>query len=159
MKVCFYYGKNGSLRKKTERVSPSARPTEECGRLYEFSPTRSHGRSIDAQVMMGENSKSTALGVESVWRKIRGERRRAAIRLARFRYALSNRTRGRFSAFSPCQMKVTGLVLENGAAKNAYNRAHSFRGFDGSVSVGLDFLELPILSAFSVVKKAMAYDL
>jgi hypothetical protein len=88
--------------------------------------------------MMGENSKSTALGVESVWRN--------------FRYAPSNRTRGRFSAFSPCQREATVLTPENGAAKNAYNRTHSFCGFDGSVSVGLDLLELPFYSAHSVVK-------
>ena len=77
----------------------------------------------------------------------------AAYRLSSrtFRTALSNRTRGRFSAFSPCQRKATGSSPENGAAKNAYNRTHSFRGFDGSVSVGLDLLDLPFPSAHSVV--------
>ena len=134
------------MRKNTEFVSPSTRPAEECGRLYEFSPTQFHGRMIDTQVMMGENSKSTALGVEGVSRKICGER------LMWFRYALSNRTRGRFSAFSPCQRGATVLILENGAAKNAYNRTHLFRGFDGSVSVGLDLLAFPLASAPSVVK-------
>ena len=139
------------MRKKTELVSPSTRPAEECGRLYEFSPTRSQGLSFVAQVMMGENSKSTALGVECVWRKIRDARRCTAPGLTRFHPALSNRTRGRFSAFSPCQRGATVLILENGAAKNAYNRTHSFRGFDGSVSVGLDLLDLPFPSAHSVV--------
>jgi hypothetical protein len=100
-------------------------------------------------VLAGEDSESAALGVECVLRKVRDERQCAATRLARFRYALSNRTRGRFSAFSPCRREATGSLLENGAAKNAYNRAHSFRGFDGSVSVCLDLLDLPFPSAHS----------
>ena len=144
-------------RKRTEEagiaIPTRTRPAEECVRFSKFSPT-------PLQVILnclfshaGENFESAALGVECVLRKVRDERQCAATRLARFRYALSNRTRGRFSAFSPCRREATGSLLENGAAKNAYNRAHSFRGFDGSVSVCLDLLDLPLPSAHSVVKK------
>ena len=91
-------------RKRTEEdgiASPSTRPAEECVRFSESSPTPFQMTFNSRSVPSGEDSESAALGVESVLRKARDERRCAARRLAQFRYALSNRTRGRFSRFSP----------------------------------------------------------
>ena len=136
---CFYCGRRGNMRKRPETVRPLTNPPKNASDSANFRPRHFHGLSDACSMTVGENSESAALGVEGVLRK--------------FRYALSNRTRGRFSAFSPCQRKVTGLALENGAAKNAYNRTHSFCGFDGWVLDWLDLLKFQQISVSSVVKK------
>ena len=129
------------MQKKTELASPSTYPPKNASDSANFRPRRFHGLSDACLMTLGENSESAALGVEGVLRKVRGERRRAAtskveavsrplqdkeinilfskrsgdrfhFRQTRFRNALSNRTRGRFSVFSPCQTRSTGIMLE-----------------------------------------------
>ena len=97
-------------RKRTEEdgiASPTrTRPPKNAADSANFRPRRFKGLSNANSMMTGENSESAALGVECVLRKVRDERQCAATRLARFRYALSNRTRGRFSRFSPTQQNA-----------------------------------------------------
>ena len=139
------------MRKKTELANPSTCHTEECGRLYVSSPTRRYCGAFDSSMMLGEETKSTALGVESVFRKVRGERRYVATE-RRFRHAPSNQTRGRFSGFSPCQTRATEISFERERRKTRIiGRIHSAVLSARSRS-GLTFLNFPQISALSVVK-------
>ena len=88
------------MQKKTELASPSTYLPKNASDSANFRPRRFNGLSNAYSMTLGENSESAALGVESVLRKVRDERRRTATKPTRFRYALSNRTRGRFSDFS-----------------------------------------------------------
>ena len=109
--------------------------------------------------MMGENSKSTALGVESVRRKVRGERHRVATRANhRFHFRLS-RFRNTFQnpGVADLDFSPVGNERQYEAQPCTWARdriiGHGFCGGSGLVSVEFDLLDLPQISVFSVVKK------
>ena len=146
--ICFFTTErteeNG--RRRNCQLCPNP-PRRRMRSIYAFFATPGQWPSSGISVSWRKTAKSPALGIEGVLRKVRDERRRTATKPTRFRYALSNRTCGRFSAFSPCQREATGSLKTERRKARIIGRIHS-AALTARFRVGLTFFSFRFFLRF-----------